>query len=95
MNSTGQWVPSSDGDVEVSLPISQQSRLKSGKFELQEGEYRTEFMRDMLSGDSSPQENNLFNGDALRGYVISMMLRNGDITEANLRIVKVNGTTSA
>jgi len=92
--STGQWAPSEDGDVEVSLPTEQQSRLKAGKFELQEGEYRSEFLRDMLSGASFPIENNLFNGDALRGYVISLLLRNSDTSEANLRIVKVNGTTS-
>jgi hypothetical protein len=94
INSTGQWSPSQDGDIEVGIPVVQQSRLKAGKFEYQEGEYRSEFLRDLLSGYSTPQANNLFNGDALRGYVIELLLRNNDTTEANLRLVKVNGTTS-
>lgn len=92
--STGQWAPDEDGDVKVNIPSEQQSRLKKGKFELQEGEYRTEFLRDMLSGASTPQEDNLFNGEAMRGYDITLELRNDDTTEANLRLVKINGTTS-
>jgi len=92
--STGQWTPSTNGDVKVTIPTEQQSRLKAGKFELQEGEYRSEFLRDMLSGESTPQENNLFNGDDLRGYEVSVNLRNSDTDEANLRMVKINGTTS-
>jgi hypothetical protein len=92
--STGAWSPNQDGDIVVNLPVEQLSRLREGKFELQEGEYRSEFMRDMLSGESTVQINNLFNGDALRGYVISIDLRNDDTDEAVLRIVKINGTSS-
>lgn len=92
--STGQWSPNADGDVQVTIPRLQKSRLKDGKFEIEEGEYRSDFMFDMLSGTSTLKEDNLFNGDALRGYEISMLLRNDDTTPANLRIVKINSSIS-
>jgi hypothetical protein len=67
-----------------------QSRLKAGKFVLQEGEYRAEFLRDMLSGYSAVQKNNLFNGRALRGYEIYVNLRYESTDKAVLRVVKFN-----
>ena len=78
INSYNQWYSDQDGDVKVNIPIEMQSRIKSGKFVLQEGEYRSEFLRDMLSGYEDPQEKNLFNGRALRGYDISIDLRYED-----------------
>lgn len=94
INSTEQWYPDEDGDIEVTLPIQKLSRLKPGKFRLQEGEYRSEFLRDMLSGYSTVQENNLFNGWALRGYSIKVILRYEGTDKAVLRLVKIDSTTS-
>ena len=79
INSINQWVPYQNGDVMVNIPIEMQSRLKAGRFKLQEGEYRTEFLKDLLSGYSTAQEKNLFNGRELRGYDISVDLRYEDL----------------
>ncbi len=92
--SNGQWAPSTDGDIEVPIPVTQQSRLLAGKFKVQEGMYNSEFLRNALDGNSTFVRNRLQTGGVLRGNVIRVRLRNSDTTEANLRLVTINSKIS-
>jgi len=89
INSTNQWYPDENGDITISIPIEMKSRIKPGKFKLEEGEYRSEFLKDLLSGYSTYQENNLFNGNELRGYDIYIDLRYEGTDKAVLRLIKI------
>jgi hypothetical protein len=95
---TKQWVPDQDGDIEISLPELMQSRLVAGKFKLQEGIYRSEFLRDALVkdgiGGTTFEKSQLLKGRFLRGHQMRIRLRNDDTTEANLRIVTVKSNIS-
>lgn len=96
--STGQWAPFEDGDIEINLSELMQSRLTKGKFKLQEGVYRSEFLRDALVkdgvGGTTFEKSQLIKGRWLRGHEMRVRLRNDDTDESNLRIVTVKSNIS-
>lgn len=95
---SGRWAPSTDGDIEITLPELMQSRLVEGKFKLQEGVYTSEFLRDALVkdgiGGTTFEKSQLIGGRFLRGHEMRIRLRNDDTDEANLRIVTVKSNIS-
>lgn len=94
ITSKNQWECPDYGDIEIEYPIEMKSRLVSGYWKKQEGMWRSDFLRDALSGGVSPVRNNLHNGRRLRGNQITMKLHNSDTTESNLRTVVVKSTIS-
>ena len=92
--SVGLWYCPDTDSIVIERPIGMQSRLILGKFKKQEGIYRSEFMRDMLSGGSTPTRFNLFNGRQLRGQEMTIKLRNTDTTKALLESVLVQSSIS-
>jgi hypothetical protein len=94
INSEGVWYMPDDDSIEITYPIAMQSRLKEGKLLRQEGIYRSEFLKDLLSGSSSPVAVNIVQGRSLRGYEITNKMVNDDTTEAVLRSVTINSSIS-
>jgi len=92
--SNGQWSPSTNGDIEITIPSLMQSRLVAGKFKQQEGIYKSEFLRNALDGNSNFVRNRLQTGHVLRGNVVRVRLRNSDTSEANIRMVIINSKVS-
>lgn len=50
------------------------SIITEGMLRLEEGEYRAEILRNMKSTTSTPSNDDLHNGDPMRGYYIEMLL---------------------
>ena len=94
VNSDGQWTCPDYDSIVIERPILMQSRLVAGKFRLQEGIYRAEFLRDALNGGSSPTRDNLVNGRYLRGKEMTIKFKNSDTTQAILESVLVRSTLS-
>lgn len=94
INSRGAWSCPDDDSIEINKPSLMRSRLLSGKFKLQEGIYRSEFLRSALNGVNSFIRNLLFNGKRLRGREMTIKLKNTDTTEAQLETVTVKSTIS-
>lgn len=98
INSTNQWSPNEDGDIEITLPELMQSRLVDGKFKIHEGVYLSEFLRDAIVkdgvGGTTFDKRQLQYGRFLRGYEIRVRLKNDDTEESNLRLVSIKSNFS-
>lgn len=94
INSDGQWSCPDDDSIEIERPIVMQSRLLPGKFRIQEGIYRADFLRDALNGGAVWTRSYLLNGRQLRGKEITVKLRNTDTGKALLETVIINSSIS-
>lgn len=93
INSVNQWYCPNNDSIEITRPIQMQSRLVAGKFRIQEGIYRADFLRDALNGGSWSRVN-LLNGRQLRGKEMTVKLRNTNTTKSLLETVIINGSLS-
>ncbi len=94
VTSIGQWFCPDNDSIVIERPIGMQSRLVLGKWKKQEGVYRSNFMRDMLNGGSTPTRVNLANGRQLRGQEMTVKLVNEDLDQALLESVLIQANIS-
>ncbi len=88
IDSNKAWNAGQTGDILIpangSLTRGGSSKLPEGWFELREGKYYSNFGRNMLSSGSTASNDDLINGDELRGSSMSINLRNSSTDETKL-----------
>lgn len=92
VQANNKWSAPNTGDIELmdnqSYPTGMVSRLKADNFQLKEGQYWSNFLRDM----NDPRFNNpleaLLRGRMLRGEVLIIKLQNSDSGNVTLRTVE-------
>jgi hypothetical protein len=98
VDSNEVWNAGTNGDILISangsLTRGGSSKLPEGWFNLNEGKYYSNFGRNMLSSDSTESNEDLINGDELRGSSMSINLRNSSTDETKLFGVIIDSTYS-
>ncbi len=94
VNSTNQWDCPDDDSIEINKPSLMRSRLVAGRFKLQEGIYRSDFLRNALNKALSFIRNLLINGQILRGREMTIKLKNSGSSESQLETVVVRSSIS-
>jgi len=98
VDSNKVWNAGQNGDILIaangSLLSGASSKLPESWFELREGKYYAELGRNMLTSGLTASNNDLINGDVLRGSSMSINLRNASTDETKLFGVAVKSTYS-
>jgi hypothetical protein len=98
VNSNKYWYAPSFDDIQIdptiTYPRGMRSRLKQGKFTHKEGMLWAAFMNNAVTHQATPTEEDLVNGDNLRGRTMDIKLWNYDTEDVSLLNIVVMSNPS-